>query len=294
MERGKLVVAASGGADSTAMALEMAERGEFFDLLFTRTGNELPGVLEHLHKLAEHTGARLYEPPAPTLMELIREFKALPNWRQRWCTRLIKIVPCIAWLKAHPGRTLCVGLRADEPERQGLYGEQAAYRLVKRAIERAGLSRRAKRLIVFDVDSTLIQGEVIEMLAAKAGREAEVAAVTEDAMRGDIDFEESLHRRVQALAGLRGLFTDIDDTLTTDGAITADALDRVEVRDDCVRVGALVRHAALERDGGGRHTPRSVRPPLSGAPIRLGGGVQLRAFGEHPRTARPTGRANPR
>ena len=128
MERGKLVVAASGGADSTAMALEMAERGEFFDLLFTRTGNELPGVLEHLHKLAERTGARLYEPPAPTLMALIQEFKALPNWRQRWCTRLIKIAPCIAWLKAHPGRTLCVGLRADEPERQGLYGEQAEYR----------------------------------------------------------------------------------------------------------------------------------------------------------------------
>ena len=40
------------------------------------------------------------------------------------------------------------------------------------------------------------------------------------------------------------------------------------------------------RDGGGRHTPRPVRPPLSGAPVRLGSGVQLRAFGEHPRTAR--------
>lgn len=70
------------------------------------------------------------------------------------------------------------------------------------AVERGGLSRRAKRVIVFDVDSTLIQGEVIEMLAAEAGREADVAAVTEAAMRGELDFAESLHQRVKALEGL--------------------------------------------------------------------------------------------
>jgi phosphoserine phosphatase len=70
------------------------------------------------------------------------------------------------------------------------------------AVERAGLARRSKRLIVFDVDSTLVQGEVIEMLAAHAGAEAEVRAVTEAAMRGELDFAESLRRRVSALAGL--------------------------------------------------------------------------------------------
>ncbi|TSE00988.1 phosphoserine phosphatase SerB [Skermania sp. ID1734] len=70
------------------------------------------------------------------------------------------------------------------------------------AVERAGLARRAKRLIVFDVDSTLIQGEVIEMLAARAGVEDQVRAVTEAAMRGEIDFTESLHQRVATLAGL--------------------------------------------------------------------------------------------
>lgn len=70
------------------------------------------------------------------------------------------------------------------------------------AIERAGLLRRSKRLVCFDCDSTLITGEVIEMLAAHAGREAEVAAVTERAMRGELDFEESLRERVKALAGL--------------------------------------------------------------------------------------------
>jgi phosphoserine phosphatase len=70
------------------------------------------------------------------------------------------------------------------------------------AMERAGLARRAKRLIVFDVDSTLVQGEVIEKLAARAGREAEVAEVTAAAMRGELDFEQSLRQRVAALEGL--------------------------------------------------------------------------------------------
>ncbi|OXM61455.1 MULTISPECIES: phosphoserine phosphatase SerB [Amycolatopsis] len=70
------------------------------------------------------------------------------------------------------------------------------------AIERGGLARRAKRLIVFDVDSTLIQGEVIEMLAAHAGVEPKVREITEAAMRGELNFTESLERRVGLLAGL--------------------------------------------------------------------------------------------
>ncbi|CAM2916035.1 phosphoserine phosphatase SerB [Saccharomonospora xinjiangensis] len=70
------------------------------------------------------------------------------------------------------------------------------------SIERTGLARRAKRLVVFDVDSTLIQGEVIEMLAAHAGVEAEVREITEAAMRGELNFSESLIRRVSLLEGL--------------------------------------------------------------------------------------------
>ncbi len=70
------------------------------------------------------------------------------------------------------------------------------------AVERYSLERRAKRLIVFDVDSTLITGEVIEMLAERAGAGEEVAAITEAAMRGELDFAESLHKRVATLAGL--------------------------------------------------------------------------------------------
>ncbi|MGD6978824.1 MULTISPECIES: phosphoserine phosphatase SerB [Citricoccus] len=59
-----------------------------------------------------------------------------------------------------------------------------------------------RRMLVMDVDSTLIRQEVIELLAAYAGREAEVTEVTEAAMRGEVDFAQSLHQRVQALAGL--------------------------------------------------------------------------------------------
>jgi phosphoserine phosphatase len=70
------------------------------------------------------------------------------------------------------------------------------------AVAPAGLARRGGRLIVMDVDSTLIQDEVIELLAEHAGRAAEVAAVTESAMRGELDFAQSLHARVATLAGL--------------------------------------------------------------------------------------------
>lgn len=70
------------------------------------------------------------------------------------------------------------------------------------AVERVGIARRAKRLVVFDVDSTLVQGEVIEALAEHAGCGAEVRAVTEAAMRGELDFTQSLRRRVALLAGL--------------------------------------------------------------------------------------------
>src|SRR6478736_575364 len=70
------------------------------------------------------------------------------------------------------------------------------------AVQPANLLRRGTRLIVMDVDSTLIQGEVIEMLAAHAGYETEVAAITAAAMGGELDFEESLRARVALLAGV--------------------------------------------------------------------------------------------
>lgn len=122
------ILAFSGGADSTAMAYELHRLEETFTLLHTPTGDELPGVWEHIVQTAEALDAPLVTPANHTLEHYIKEFNALPNNRQRWCTKMIKIEPCIAYLKRHKGLTLLVGLRADEPEREGLYGAYAQYR----------------------------------------------------------------------------------------------------------------------------------------------------------------------
>jgi phosphoserine phosphatase len=91
---------------------------------------------------------------------------------------------------------------ADPEALRAALAAEAALQQVDVAVQRSGLHRRAKRLIVMDVDSTLIQGEVIELLAEHAGCLDEVAKVTEAAMRGELDFEGSLRERVALLAGL--------------------------------------------------------------------------------------------
>jgi phosphoserine phosphatase len=75
-------------------------------------------------------------------------------------------------------------------------------------VQRGGLHRRAMRLIVMDVDSTLLQDEAIDLLAARAGREHEVAELTAAAMRGELDFASALRQRVQLLAGLDAAVID--------------------------------------------------------------------------------------
>jgi len=70
------------------------------------------------------------------------------------------------------------------------------------ALQREGIARRAKRLVVLDVDSTLIQNEVIDLLATEAGCGGEVAELTARAMAGELEFSESLRQRVRLLAGL--------------------------------------------------------------------------------------------
>ncbi len=70
------------------------------------------------------------------------------------------------------------------------------------AVQRAGLHRRAKRLVVLDADSTLLASEVIDLLGAAAGRGSEMAAITDAAMSGALDFVGSLRQRVALLEGL--------------------------------------------------------------------------------------------
>lgn len=120
------VVALSGGKDSTALALRLAELndGTDYEYLCTPTGDELPEMLEHWAKLECLLGKPLTRITNGTLDALISRWGALPNHRQRWCTRTLKIEPCLAYFAGlPPGSALYVGLRADEPERKGIYSE---------------------------------------------------------------------------------------------------------------------------------------------------------------------------
>jgi phosphoserine phosphatase len=92
---------------------------------------------------------------------------------------------------------------ADLDALRRVLAREAAQHEVDIAVQVAGLHRRAKHLIVLDADSTLLQGEVIDLLAQRCGRGTEVAAVTAAAMGGELDFEEALRRRVRLLAGLK-------------------------------------------------------------------------------------------
>jgi phosphoserine phosphatase len=108
-----------------------------------------------------------------------------------------------------------VVLRSDLAQAAAAHG-------VDVAVQRGGLHRRAMRLIVMDVDSTLIQDEVIDLLAARAGCATEVAKVTAAAMAGQLDFAASLRERVALLAGLpAGVLDEVRESLRlTPGART--------------------------------------------------------------------------
>ncbi|HEX6255057.1 MAG TPA: phosphoserine phosphatase SerB [Euzebyales bacterium] len=90
---------------------------------------------------------------------------------------------------------------ADGPSLRDGLATEAAHQRVDVAVQAANLYRRAKRLIVIDVDSTLVQGEAIELLAEELGCADKVREITTRAMEGELDFEESLRERVQLLAG---------------------------------------------------------------------------------------------
>ncbi|MDA0565862.1 phosphoserine phosphatase SerB [Streptomonospora sp. S1-112] len=106
-------------------------------------------------------------------------------------------------LASYPVTSIELDVSGADPERlRGDLSMEAATQAIDVALQPSGLHRRAKHLVVMDVDSTLIQGEVIELLAEHAGCAEEVARVTEEAMRGEIDFEDSLRRRVAMLKGL--------------------------------------------------------------------------------------------
>jgi phosphoserine phosphatase len=83
-----------------------------------------------------------------------------------------------------------------------LLSTEASHQGVDIAVQPAGMMRHGRKLVVMDVDSTLVQGEVIEMLASHAGSAVKVAEITERAMSGEMEFADSLRQRVQTLEGL--------------------------------------------------------------------------------------------
>jgi phosphoserine phosphatase len=91
---------------------------------------------------------------------------------------------------------------ADPDALRGALTRESAVQGVDVAVQRGGLHRRALRLILMDVDSTLVAGEAIDLLAARAGCAEQVAKLTAATMRGELDFAASLRERVALLAGL--------------------------------------------------------------------------------------------
>lgn len=102
------------------MALRLVEV-EPRDYVFvcTPTGNEPPEMFAHWRKIGALLGNPLIPVVGGTLAGLIAKQNALPNWRQRWCTRLLKIEPYAAWLSGQGECVSYVGLRFDEEEREG-------------------------------------------------------------------------------------------------------------------------------------------------------------------------------
>lgn len=114
------VVALSGGKDSTAMALRLGEVEPLdYTYVCTPTGHEPPELFEHWNRLGQLLGKPIKMLEGPTLGELILKFGSLPNWRQRWCTRVLKIERFATFLNSIPKPiTSHIGLRADEGIRE--------------------------------------------------------------------------------------------------------------------------------------------------------------------------------
>jgi len=113
--------AISGGKDSTAMALRLTELHPqiAFTWVCTPTGNEPEAWFAHMKALRERIGPIVPIMRPGGLDGLIRQYNALPNWRQRWCTRRLKIEPFATYLAQNTPALFYVGLRADEEEREG-------------------------------------------------------------------------------------------------------------------------------------------------------------------------------
>ena len=112
-------------------------------------------------------------------------------------------IESVAQLATEPASSVEMIVRTTDPvELRAVLVQAADDTGVDIAVEQAGLRRRAKRLVVLDIDSTLIRDDAIDLLAERAGVSDQVVAITERAMAGQLEFSESLRTRVALLAGL--------------------------------------------------------------------------------------------
>lgn len=135
MNEPKHVIGLSGGKDSVAMALRLVEvEPRDYEFICNWTGNELPEMKAHLKRLEGLLGKEIMHVGYHTdLYGVIDEVQMIPNFRARFCTRILKIEPTIAYFESLPKDSiLYVGLRADEEERKGLYGEDIQVRFPMR------------------------------------------------------------------------------------------------------------------------------------------------------------------
>ena len=192
--RGRLILAVLLGVDSADVGDVRAVVHE----VATRVGMEvetLPGAPEEVAASRGRINVTVMGAPLPpgAVADLTVEL-AERGWNIDRIRRIASY-PVTAVVFEGSGEQDVSGLRRSLAEKSRALG-------VDVAVEHAGLNRRGQRLIVMDVDSTVIQDEVIDLLAQAAGHGEAVAAITESAMHGQMDFAESLRRRVAALEGL--------------------------------------------------------------------------------------------
>lgn len=99
-----------------ALRLKEAEPDREYEFCYTPTGRELPEMVGHWKKLECLLGQKLIKVPGPSLVDLIIQYKALPNFRMRWCTRKGKIEPFIEYASKAVPAVCYVGIRADEAQ----------------------------------------------------------------------------------------------------------------------------------------------------------------------------------
>jgi hypothetical protein len=133
-------VCVSGGADSTALALLLWERGEEFEMVFADTGVELPEVYYLLPRLAQRVGRKLHVVSGGGFFcKMVNRGYFIPSKKKKWCCQALKQKPQDEFFKAVQPEEIFIGIRADEPKRiytDSRSGFPESYPLFKAGIDR--------------------------------------------------------------------------------------------------------------------------------------------------------------